>query len=89
MKDRIACTTHGQAEATAVCPHLVDTLEDSRARGFNWTTDPDGVIQAFCDRCWNATDAEWAPLSAAGCRIICVSCLDQVAAINGVTRETV
>ena len=87
-KEQVSCGEHGQAEATVVCPHLVETLEDNHARGFHWVIDDEGTIQAFCETCWIASEEEWEKLKEAGCRILCVNCLDSAAAINGVVRET-
>lgn len=79
----IECSTHGTSEATAVCRHLARSLEDNKARGFHWTRDGDGMIQAFCDLCWNASDEKWAELKEESCSVICLECLKRVAAANG------
>ncbi len=79
----IECDKHGPNEATFVCSHILETLRTKTPRGLNWDFDEEGGIQAFCDSCWNATDEEWLEISADTCRMICLGCLKDAAAING------
>ena len=85
MTKTVACDVHGTSEATYVCPHLAATLADGDPRGFNWTRDGEGAIQAFCDDCWDATDEEWEWIEEQGPKLFCRRCLEQTAEINGLT----
>ena len=82
MVETLICDTHGNAEATYVCPHLLDTLKDGVPRGFHWFCDEDGEIQAFCSDCWDATDEEWEWILEQGPKLLCRRCLEGAAAIN-------
>lgn len=82
MAETLECDKHGPSETTYVCVHLVETLKDGKPRGFNWIRDAEGEIQAYCDDCWDATDEEWEWIQEQGPKILCLSCLEQVAAIN-------
>ncbi|MGI9350824.1 MAG: hypothetical protein ACR2O3_04615 [Rhizobiaceae bacterium] len=84
MPEKIECDSHGKTDCTYVCPHLLQSLKDSKPSGFHWIQDSEDEIQAFCDRCWHADDEEWEEISAAGCRILCLECLKSVAELNDV-----
>ncbi len=85
--DKISCA-HGELEATAVCRHVFQSLQDGERRGFNWLIDDDdGSLQAFCDVCWQASDEEWENLRQSGPTMICIECFKDAAHKNGVILE--
>lgn len=87
MANRIQCREHGDSEPTFACPHLLETLQDRVPRGLHWTIDAEEDIQAFCDLCWNATDAEWERLRTEGPHLLCLECLREAAAINDLEMD--
>ncbi|MEM7651069.1 MAG: hypothetical protein AAF204_03175 [Pseudomonadota bacterium] len=84
MTNLIECSVHGESESTYVCCHLKKTLDDKTLRGFNMMRDEDGEVQAFCNKCWNASDEEWDALNASGPRLLCFGCLMKIADMNNI-----
>jgi hypothetical protein len=78
-------------EETFVCQHLVQTLRDAQPRGFFWANPssqrrPD----AWCTTCNErvaAAGGEWSAsvLDEARVKLLCASCYDEVACLNGFT----
>lgn len=87
MKQTLECNNHGKSPATYVCKHLLETIKTKQPYGFNWMLDEENEIQAFCDNCWNADDEEWEKISEEGSRLLCLSCLQDVARMNNLEME--
>ena len=87
MVDQLECGKHGKIRATYVCKHILGTLKEKKPQGFHWMIDDEGEIQSFCDSCWNADDEEWEKISDEGPRLMCLNCLQDVAAINDKTMD--
>jgi hypothetical protein len=83
MADRIACTIHGPGEATYVCSHVAQSLQDNVPRGFHWHVDENQNFQAFCTACDAMDEAAWAKVVASVSRAMCIQCFQRVAALNG------
>ncbi len=86
--ETIDCEDHGKQKAAYVCQHIVMTLDDGQARGFVWTRDEDGAINAYCDACDAALEkngGEWTPEleAASDMGMLCEMCTAQAARING------
>jgi len=87
MSDKVRCTTHGEAEATYVCCHIVDTLDTGTPVGFHWPADT-GLSRpdAWCSECeqvrvseggdWTDTAMEFVQMS-----VLCGGCYDRAKAI--------
>lgn len=87
MADRIPCPIHGTGEATYVCVHVAQSLQDNVPRGFHWHVDESQNFQAFCTAC-DAMDAEaWAKVVASVSRAVCIQCFQRAAALNGVVAK--
>jgi hypothetical protein len=89
MQDKaVMCDTHGEQQATFVCQHIVQSLQDGKARGF-WTADnPDNPRpDAWCTECeavvqqnngqWDEKEEEFAKVT-----LLCGACYDKVIEIN-------
>lgn len=85
MTDKLVCDEHGDSEATFVCTHIIQTLDDAVPRGFNWSLDRDGEYQAACSACRSLSDAEWERVAGEVCTILCLGCFKQAASLNGIT----
>lgn len=82
MPKDVQCNSHGARRAAFVCDHLYASLTTRAAVGLTWFEDDDGELQAFCDGCWEADIEEFKRRNAGGPRVICKSCLDDVATLN-------
>jgi len=87
MADRIPCPTHGSGEATYVCVHVQQSLQDNVPRGFHWHIDESGNFQAFCTACDAMDEQAWAQVVASVSRAVCIQCFQRVAALNGVVAK--
>lgn len=87
MNAPVQCARHGAAEASFVCSHIVETIDDGVARGFSWAVDEEGDHQSLCDDCHHKshamTDAQWEDHVAATGRILCLKCFWRAWEING------
>ena len=84
MSEAVECAEHGNSAATAVCTHILGTLQDGVPRGFSWFVDEEGEYQAFCSACEDMDQDEWERVSIDLCVILCLECYRKAAAINGV-----
>jgi len=88
MKKVIQCDEHGEQQATYVCQHIIQTLRDSKPRGFWTSDDPDNLRpDAWCAKCEakvQETNGEWNDESEAiaGVSVLCGACYDRAIAIN-------
>lgn len=87
MTDRITCAAHGPGEATYVCVHVAQSLQDNVPRGFHWHIDENQNFQAFCTACDAMDEKAWAQVVASVSRAVCIQCFQQVAALNGVVAK--
>lgn len=84
----IQCEEHGEQEATCVCQHLVQTLEDRCPRGFWWANEPEcSRPDAWCSECEakvQDTGGEWndANEAFANVTLMCGICYDTVKEVN-------
>jgi hypothetical protein len=86
MSDKVQCLTHGEAEATYVCRHIVDSLDTREAVGFHWPADTDlSRPDAWCSECelvrrsegdWTDTAMEFVQVTT-----LCGGCYDRAKAI--------
>ena len=86
---QITCPTHGISRAAYVCSHTVTSLHDSQARGFFWSRDEDGCVNAWCEACDDVlerTGGSWNEEAEAQAQIklVCETCAGTVAALNGI-----
>ena len=85
----VECAAHGDCRPAYVCSHVLASLQDDQARGFFWSRDDDGCINAWCQNCddvlervggsWN-DEAE----AHAQIKLVCEACALRVAELNGV-----
>ena len=86
--ETVECCTHGEQQATFVCRHIVQSLEDNRARGFWWSSESDerGRPDAWCSKCEEvvAKSGGWDEESEkfAGVSLLCGSCYDEAKELN-------
>ncbi|UPR53321.1 hypothetical protein ITG09_06775 [Vibrio cyclitrophicus] len=84
----IECSVHGKQQETFVCQHIVQSLEDKKARGFWWSETPGNErSDAWCSECESKvkdTNGEWTPeiLAFAKVTLLCGACYDQAKLIN-------
>lgn len=88
MSRQVTCDAHGETEATIVCAHIIDTLNDEKPRGFLWSLDEDNEYQAVCTDCHNMPRDEWSERATELGRILCFGCYKKAAMLNGVDIET-
>jgi hypothetical protein len=86
--ETVECEEHGKQKVAFICQHVVATLEDGQARGFVWDRDEDGLINAYCDDCDAAIEAnngDWTPEieAKADVGMMCEVCVSEAAKING------
>jgi hypothetical protein len=84
----ILCETHGDRLEAFVCSHIVQSLRDGSAQGFNWTRDENGCVNAWCDLCDRELDkagGAWNDATEAFARIalVCEGCALRAAELNG------
>lgn len=90
MNERMVdCCDHGRVLASFVCTHTLESLADGEARGFLWTRDGDGCVNAWCEKCeafkadnggnWNEITEKFADIS-----LVCEACASRVASMNGI-----
>ena len=84
----IECCKHGKQQATYVCQHIVQSLEDEKPRGF-WCSNesPDNPRpDAWCNECeaivndaggWNDETELFA-----GVKLLCGACYDKAKHLN-------
>ncbi|WP_417492222.1 hypothetical protein [Maricaulis sp.] len=90
MSERtVDCCTHGKVRAAFVCTHTLKSLEDAEARGFIWTRDESGCLNAYCSLCdekLQAVGGDWNDEAEAfaGVTMVCEGCASKVAGLNGV-----
>ncbi|WP_215408428.1 hypothetical protein [Vibrio gigantis] len=89
----IKCCVHGEQQETFVCQHIIQTLEDGKARGFWWANDPENERpDAWCTECEHMvqiTNGEWTEESEAFAKVslLCGACYDKAKSINGLKAE--
>lgn len=86
MPSDVTCAQHGKQRAAFICDHLFASRAAKTAVGLTWFEE-EGDIQAFCDACWTADIEEFQKRIAGGPRIVCVECLDAIAALNDTWLE--
>ena len=91
MTEKLTCEKHGEQNEAIICIHLVNTLTDRKPRGFIWSRDDDGSINAYCIGCKDMVDragGEWteALQDKAGLAIACEACIMPLFELNGQTR---
>ncbi len=79
----------GAHRAAFVCTHILQTLRDGRPRGFLWSRDEDGAVNAYCALCdaeLRRAGAEWdeAVTAFADVKLISEDEAASAAMINGV-----
>ena len=90
MTRTVTCPVHGDQRRTFVCKHIVQTLEDRRARGFFFADDEDGDGEcAWCAECEDrrvAAGGDWSDelTDEMDIALLCGSCFDTAKRINGV-----
>ena len=85
----IHCDTHGKRRTAFVCHHLFISIQDKQPRGFFWSRDEDGCINAYCNECdhylethggeWNETTEAFADI-----KLVCESCASVAAKLNDI-----
>ena len=85
----VQCSKHGQSAEAFVCQHVLGTLKDYKPRGFIYSRDETGAVNAWCQECedyvvmngdeWNSQTQDFANIS-----LVCVNCASVAATINGV-----
>lgn len=84
----VECSEHGKQQETFVCQHIIETLEDGKARGFWWANDPENPRpDAWCSECEKkvqASNGEWNDENEAfaGVKLLCGACYDRAKEIN-------
>ncbi|MDX1757165.1 MAG: hypothetical protein R3175_14000 [Marinobacter sp.] len=84
----VECCKHGRQQATFVCQHIVQSLQDGKPRGFWWSQEsPDNPRpDAWCSECEEVVNrvGEWNDESEAfaGVRLLCGACYDRAKALN-------
>ena len=84
MSGLVNCATHGAAERTRVCEHVVASLLDHQPRGFWWVLDG-GQYQALCTACENMSENEWVRACDSLEQPLCLGCYLNAAELNGVS----
>ncbi len=79
----ISCREHGEQADAAVCIHIVQTLNDRKARGFLAQIDDDGGHSAICIHCNEMPFEEWERTKLETFAMICFECYRKAAKING------
>ncbi|MEZ5960166.1 MAG: hypothetical protein R3C30_07010 [Hyphomonadaceae bacterium] len=87
MADQMTCPTHGPGEATYVCVHVAQSLQDNVPRGFHWHVDESQNFQAFCTACDAMDEETWEKVVASVSRAVCIQCFQRLAALNGATPQ--
>ena len=86
----VKCDRHGVQEETFVCQHVVQTLRDRHPRGFFWAQPAEKKRpDAWCSACnlrVGASGGDWTgeALKEASVKLLCATCYDEAAAINGI-----
>jgi hypothetical protein len=83
MPADVNCHRHGANRAVCVCGDLFASLTTREPVGLTWFEGEDGNLQAFCDACWTAEIEEFRRRTATGSRLVCLECLEDIAAVNG------
>ena len=86
----VECEAHGEKRAAYGCAHLLETLHDRQPRGFIWSRDEDGHINAYCEACSDELDrqgGDWneAAEAFADIKLLCEACAVEAGNINGVS----
>ena len=90
----IECCEHGKQQATYVCQHMVQSINDGVARGF-WSAEPGPGNErpdswcSVCEETVNKTGGEWTDESElfAGVRLICGACYDRAKQLNTSSKK--
>lgn len=84
----VDCPQHGAQQATFVCHHIIQTLQDGQPRGF-WSSEesPENPRpDSWCDACEEVVNrvGEWNDESEgfAGITLLCGACYDRAKAMN-------
>jgi len=84
----VECSEHGEQQATFVCQHIIQTLNDKNPRGFWCANDPiNSRPNAWCSECEakvQETNGEWNDESEefAGVSLLCGACYDKAKELN-------
>ena len=90
----VECCEHGKQQATYVCQHTVQSLNDGVSRGF-WSAQPESDNErpdswcGACEEVLNKTDGKWNDKSEqfASVKLICGMCYDRVKQLNTGNRK--
>ena len=76
-------------EATIVCLHIVETLQDGQPRGFEGWVDEEGGCAALCGRCSALSSEEWDNVAVENSRLISFEQFVSAASKNGIISKQV
>ena len=87
-KRTVECAAHGDMPPSYVCAHTRASLHDGKKRGFFWSRDDEGSVNAWCTECDNVLESVggcWNDEAEAFAQIVlvCEGCALRVASLNG------
>lgn len=76
------CPIHGDQRQTLVCQHIVDTVNDGKARGFHWNRRDGSEYEAVCTECKQIPESQQKTRLAPIVRGICIQCFAEAGRKN-------